>query len=33
VEGDAAWDAPEFLAAIRRLVGPAGRSAETQRGA
>ena len=22
LEGDAAWDAPEFLAAIRRLVGP-----------
>ena len=23
LEGDAAWDAPEFLAAIRRLAGPA----------
>ena len=25
VEGDAAWDAPEFLAAIRRLVGSSSR--------
>ncbi|GGJ36948.1 TlpA disulfide reductase family protein [Neoroseomonas lacus] len=33
VEGDAAWDAPEFLATIRRLVGPVGRPAETLRGA
>lgn len=27
LEGDAAWDAPEFLAAIRRLAGPAGAGA------
>lgn len=33
LEGDAAWDAPEFLALIRRLAGPAGRPAETLRGA
>jgi thiol-disulfide isomerase/thioredoxin len=32
VEGDAAWDAPEFLAAIRRLVG-APRATEPTRGA
>ena len=32
VEGDAAWDAPEFLATIRRLVGPAHHPAETLRG-
>lgn len=30
VEGDAAWDAPEFLAAIRRL---AGRAVDAPRGA
>jgi thiol-disulfide isomerase/thioredoxin len=24
LEGAAAWDAPEFVAAIRRLIGPAG---------
>ena len=33
LEGDAAWDAPEFLALIRRLAGPAGRPAATLRGA
>ena len=32
LEGDAAWDAPEFLAAIRRLAGPR-RAAEPTRGA
>ena len=34
LEGDAAWDAPEFLSAIRRLAGRApARPAETLRGA
>ena len=33
LEGDASWDAPEFLALIRRLAGPAARPAETLRGA
>ena len=33
LEGDAAWDAPEFLAAIRRLAGPARRPAGAERGA
>lgn len=30
LEGDAAWDAPEFLATIRRLAGPA-QTSTTQR--
>lgn len=33
LEGDAAWDAPEFLTAIRRLAGPARQPAGTLRGA
>ncbi|MEO3471258.1 TlpA disulfide reductase family protein [Roseomonas sp. CAU 1739] len=33
LEGDAAWDAPEFVALIRRLAGPSTRPAETLRGA
>lgn len=33
LEGDAAWDAPEFVTLIRRLAGPAARPAETLRGA